>query len=183
VWHGAFHCLIVNGQRGTALFQKRSAKKKIAPGKFDVSVGGHYAAGEDPRTTAPREIREEVGLEVAFDELLPMGRRISVYCFEPPVREFEFQDIFLLPRAVEADGLVLQREEVDGVIEMDIGQGIALLSGQVSDLEQLLILAHGERLSIRLSVGDMVPSLDRYHLKLLLLAQRYLKGDRSVLLI
>jgi len=58
VWHGAFHGLIVyeRNNRKHALFQKRSANKKIAPGKFDVSVGGHYASGEDAKTAGPREI-------------------------------------------------------------------------------------------------------------------------------
>ncbi|MCK9419088.1 MAG: hypothetical protein M0R70_06895 [Nitrospirae bacterium] len=35
-WHGAFHCLIISLQDGggQALFQKRSAQKKIAPGNL-----------------------------------------------------------------------------------------------------------------------------------------------------
>ncbi len=101
-WHGAFHCLIISerGGQGYALFQKRSLTKKIAPGMFDVSVGGHYAAGEDAKVAGPREIREELGLDVRFDELIPVGRRVFVYCFTPGIKEYEFQDIFLLPRDV-----------------------------------------------------------------------------------
>src|SRR5512143_1190983 len=65
-WHGAFHCLVISerGGQGYALFQKRSLTKKIAPGKFDVSVGGHYTTGEDASVAGPREIREELGLDV-----------------------------------------------------------------------------------------------------------------------
>ncbi len=84
-WHGAFHCLIIYEREGGnyALFQLRSAQKLIAPGKFDVSVGGHYAAGEGVAVAGPREIKEELGLDVAFEELLPLGRRVFVYCFTP----------------------------------------------------------------------------------------------------
>jgi isopentenyldiphosphate isomerase len=84
-WHGAFHCFIIYAREGRncALFQLRSARKLIAPGKFDVSVGGHYATGEDATIAGPREIKEELGLEVAFGELLPLGRRVFVYCFTP----------------------------------------------------------------------------------------------------
>ena len=84
-WHGAFHCLILYAREGTgyALFQQRSSEKLIAPGAFDMSVGGHYAAGEGAETAGPREIREELGLDVGFRDLLPVGRRVFVYCFTP----------------------------------------------------------------------------------------------------
>ena len=59
-----------------ALFQRRSPAKKIAPGLFDVTVGGHYASGEDARAAGPREIAEELGMEVPYAALVPLGRRI-----------------------------------------------------------------------------------------------------------
>jgi isopentenyldiphosphate isomerase len=132
-WHGAFHGLILyeKDNRGYVLFQKRSLNKKIAPGRFDVSVGGHYAAGEDARTAGPREIREELGLDVRFDEFISAGRRVFVYCFSPGVTEYEFQDIFLLPRKIQPEQLVLQQEEVDGVLEMDVEQGYRSLPGRL----------------------------------------------------
>jgi len=185
VWHGAFHCLIISSQdgRGQALFQKRSARKKIAPNKFDVSVGGHYAAGEDAKTAGPREIREELGLDVRFTDLLPLGRRVFVYCFTPGVIEYEFQDVFMLVRDIRPDALDLQKEEVDGVLEMDLEQGVGLFSGEQSTVECSFSRsgAPGERM--RVSVDDFVPCIDNYYLKLLLLAQRYMNGERELLLI
>jgi isopentenyldiphosphate isomerase len=184
-WHGAFHCLIIyeRGGRGCALFQKRSLAKQIAPGKFDVSVGGHYSAGEGPELAGPRELREELGLDVRFPELIPVGRRVFVYCFTPGVKEHEFQDVFLLPRELRPEALALQREELDGVIELDVEEGIALFSGKTACLEILLNTAGGPRELIRVSAGDFVPCLDNYYLKLLLLARRLLSGERELLLI
>ena len=82
-WHGAFHCLIVyeHLRKPCVLFQKRSAAKVIAPGKFDVSVGGHYATDEDAAIAGPREIKEELGLDVPFSGLVSVGRRVFVFCF------------------------------------------------------------------------------------------------------
>lgn len=184
-WHGAFHCLIVGELRGRgyALFQKRSMTKKIAPGKFDVSVGGHYSVGEDATTAGPREIKEELGIDVQFAELLSIGRRVFVYCFTPEVRECEFQDIFFLPRTIRPEELTLQTEELDGTIEMDVEQGIALFSGKIPHTEVLLYRTNGRRETLRVLADDFVPSLDNYYLKLLLLARRYLSGDRELLLI
>jgi isopentenyldiphosphate isomerase len=185
VWHGAFHCLVIGERdgRGHALFQKRSAAKKIAPGKVDVSVGGHYAAGEDARVAGPREIREEIGLDIPFEELLPVGRRVSVYCFTPGIKEYEFQDIFLLPRVVRPSELALQADELDGVIEMELEQGIALFAGASARVERPLHRSGGLIEEIAVTADDFVPCLDNYYLKLLLLAKRYFRGERELLVI
>jgi isopentenyldiphosphate isomerase len=185
VWHGAFHCLVVYERdgRGYALFQKRAAEKKIAPDKFDVSVGGHYAAGETVRAAGPREIREELGFDVRFDELLPLGRRVFVYCFTPGIIEYEFQDIFLLNRDIRPEALVLQKEEVDGVLEMEVEAGIALFSGKTSSVTFSLLRHNHSRETVMVSADDFVPGLDNYYLKLLVIARRYLSGERELLLI
>ena len=185
VWHGAFHCLMITevNHRQCALFQKRSALKKIAPNRFDVSVGGHYASGEDARVAGPREISEELGIAAPFSGLIPLGRRIFVYCFTPEVREYEFQDVFLLPCSIRFDDLTLQREELDGIIFAEVEQGIALFSGRIRQLETVLYRSDGSRQTIPVSAGDFVPCLDSYYLKLLVLARRYLNGEREALVI
>jgi isopentenyldiphosphate isomerase len=184
-WHGAFHCLVIGERDGRAhaLFQKRSAAKKIAPGKFDVSVGGHYASGEDATTAGPRETREELGLGVSFNDLVPLGRRVFVYCFTAGMKEYEFQDVFLLPRDVRPGELVLQADELDGVIEMELEQGIALFAGHAARVEVVLHKPDGRTEGATIKAEDFVPCLDNYYLKLLLLAKRYFQGERELLVI
>jgi isopentenyldiphosphate isomerase len=185
VWHGAFHCLIISSRdgRGRALFQKRAAQKKIAPHKFDVSVGGHYSAGEDAKVAGPREIREELGLDVRFADLMPLGRRVFVYCFTPGVIEYEFQDVFMLVRDIRSDAVVLQKEEVDGVLEMDLAQGVGLFSGNRATAECFLTRPGTPCERVLVSADDFVPCIDNYYLKLMLLAQRYMNGERQLLVI
>ncbi len=184
-WHGAFHCLILYAREGTgyALFQQRSSEKLIAPGAFDVSVGGHYAAGEGAETAGPREIREELGLDVGFRDLLPVGRRVFVYCFTPGVMEYEFQDVFLLPRAVSPETLLLQPEEVSAVLELGVERGIELFSGKAPVAEGSLFTSTGAARKITITAGEFVPCLDNYYLKLLLLCRRYFAGERQLLII
>lgn len=184
-WHGAFHCLMLYRQNGAVcvLFQKRSDAKKIAPRKFDVTVGGHYAAGESAETAGPREIDEELGLSVDFDRLVPVGRRTFVYCFTPGIREYEFQDVFLLPMIGRPLNLRLQPREVDAVLELEVVQGIALFSGAEATVQGTEIAPEGKATSVGVSAGDFVPCLDNYYLKLLLLARRYDSGERTLLAI
>ena len=184
-WHGAFHCLIIYEREGGnyALFQLRSAQKLIAPVKFDVSVGGHYAAGEGAEVAGPREIKEELGLDVAFGKLLPLGRRVMVYCFTIGIKEYELQDVFLLPAAAEPRSMILHADEVAAVLEMDVDSGIKLFLGEMPSAEGRLLKNGGITERTRVSVDDFVPCLDNYYLKLLLLAQRYFNGERRLLVI
>lgn len=185
VWHGAFHCLMIYGRegRGYALFQKRSGEKKIAAGKFDVSVGGHYAAGEDARSAGPREISEELGLTIAFPDLVSLGRRIFVYCFAPGISENEFQDVFLLPLERRPETLILQEGEVDAVLEMEIEQGVELFSGTTTSATGRMTGIDGAESSVSVTIADFVPCEDRYYHDLLQLARRYLQGDREAMVI
>jgi isopentenyldiphosphate isomerase len=184
-WHGAFHCLIIYERegRGQALFQKRSVAKQIAPGRYDVSVGGHYSSGENAALAGTREIKEELGLDVKFDELLPLGRRVFVYCFTSGVMENEFQDVFLLPRDFRPPKITLQEEEVDGLLEMDIELGIKLFSREIPLAEGRFFKSGIEVGRVEVSGEEFVPCLDNYYLKLLLLSQRYISGERRCLVI
>lgn len=183
-WHAALHCLIVfqRDGAGCVLFQRRAEEKLIAPGRFDVSVGGHYAAGESAEIAAPREIKEELGIDVRFEDLFPIGRRVFVYCFTPGVVEYEFQDVFLLPTHIMPEGLVLQHGEVDAVLEMEVSNGIALFSGRRAGVSARLF-GRKRTAEIVVRTEDFVQNLDNYYLKLLLIADQYLMGRREDLVI
>ena len=60
--HRVVHVLVFNLQ-DLLLLQRRSHNKDTAPGKWDTSVGGHVDIGEDIRSAALRELREELGIE------------------------------------------------------------------------------------------------------------------------
>ncbi len=184
-WHGAFHCLLLYPRQGraTVLLQQRSVTKRIAPGSFDVSAGGHYEAGEDADSAGPRELREELGLSVPFERLVPLGRRVFVFCFSPGLQECEIQDVFLLPMDDPPAVLAPQQEEVDALVEMDLEQGIDLLAGRRPAAEAAVLAGGAGARSVTLSTSSFVPCLDRYHLRLLLLAQRYDRGERDALAI
>ena len=167
--------------KGHALFQRRSREKAIAAGKFDVSVGGHYAAGEDARSAGPREIQEELGLTIAFTDLVSLGKRVFVYCFAPAISEYEFQDVFLLPLENRPDTLILQEGEVDAVLEMEIGRALELFSGRITSAEGRMTRINGTEAHTSVTAGDFVPDEDRYYYRILQCARRYLQGDREAL--
>ena len=62
--HRAVHVLVFNAA-GQVFLQKRSMKKDRQPGLWDSSSSGHVDSGEDYDACAVRELREEIGLELA----------------------------------------------------------------------------------------------------------------------
>ncbi len=59
--HPVVHLHLV-GSGGRVYLQKRAASKKIQPGKWDTSVGGHLDRGEAVEAALYRESREELGI-------------------------------------------------------------------------------------------------------------------------
>ncbi len=62
--HRAVHVLVFNS-RGELFLQKRSMKKDCFPGAWDSSASGHLDSGETYDHCAVRELREEIGLQLA----------------------------------------------------------------------------------------------------------------------
>ena len=59
--HRSVHILVFNSQ-GQLFLQKRAMTKDENPGYWDSSAAGHVNAGEDYRTSAHRELQEELGI-------------------------------------------------------------------------------------------------------------------------
>ncbi|WP_372454640.1 NUDIX hydrolase, partial [Priestia aryabhattai] len=74
LWHQTFHCWIyrvVNDQI-EMLFQKRHPQKDTCPDLLDITSAGHLLASEQP-CDGVRELEEELGLSVSFEELDKLG--------------------------------------------------------------------------------------------------------------
>src|SRR6202042_162761 len=72
--HPSAHVVVVTGSG--CLWQLRGYGKDSAPGHWDHACSGHVSLGEDARTTAVRELAEELGIAVAADALEPVGQML-----------------------------------------------------------------------------------------------------------
>lgn len=69
--HRTAHVWIVRRtDEGTeVLLQKRSMNKDSFPGRYDTSSAGHIQAGAEPKESAIRELREELGIIAGPEDL------------------------------------------------------------------------------------------------------------------
>lgn len=66
--HRTVHVIVYHPD-GRMLLQKRNQDKDIQPGKWDTAVGGHLDLGEDYSDAVIRELSEELGVFLKFEEL------------------------------------------------------------------------------------------------------------------
>ncbi|MDR1008800.1 MAG: NUDIX domain-containing protein, partial [Rickettsiales bacterium] len=95
LWHRVVHIWIINS-KAELLLQLRSKTKPDQPGKWDISIGGHIAAGETSCDACMREAKEELGLNLpaeAFGYLFTLKRESSN---RPGRLNREFCDVYLV---------------------------------------------------------------------------------------
>jgi isopentenyldiphosphate isomerase len=92
-WHRSFHLWVIkDGQH--VLFQRRSKEKDLEGGKIDVTVGGHFRAGET-LSDVVREVQEEIGLKVKPAELHFLETRKGERHYDKAI-DREFVEVYAL---------------------------------------------------------------------------------------
>ena len=179
-WHQVFHCWVV-GRDETGDFvilQKRGPAQDAFPGKVDVSAAGHLSAGESVRDGV-REIEEELGLRVAFEDLLPLGRRVGIHKTDGLI-DCQIYHVFLYRCDQPLHDYVYARDEIDGLLKLPLTAGIRLFAGEIESLSAEAIGLDAD--NIKLTRGDFIDSIDDYVFKALILAKRYFAGETHLLI-
>ncbi len=123
--HRTAHVWVVRKSRTgyDILLQKRSMEKESFPGFYDTSSAGHIPAGEEPLSSALRELAEELGIEAEPGQLMFAGTFLNQYeeKFHGKLfRDNEVTTVFVYIQPVEISTLVLQKSEVDAVRWFDL---------------------------------------------------------------
>lgn len=118
--HRTSHVWLVRRKNGRlqVLLQKRSEEKDSYPGCYDISSAGHIPSGVDFVSSALRELKEELGVEVQPEDLVYCGQR--KFHFEEIFHGEKFKDnqisnVYLLWMDKEADAFQIQKEELSEV--------------------------------------------------------------------
>ena len=113
-YHHTVHIWLYT-KAGEILLSQRSATKVICPLLWDVSVAGHIDAGEPMLTAAVREMREEIGLEMAEQNLEKIGVFKCFQSYDNGIMDNEFHNTFISEFNQDLSKLELQKDEVEAV--------------------------------------------------------------------
>ena len=111
LFHSTVHVWIFT-EEGNILIQKRSKKKELNPGVWDVSVAGHIKFNENIKKAAKRETLEETGININTKDLLKIGvyRSINIH---PTAIDKEFFHTYILKIDKNSIDLDYKNNEVD----------------------------------------------------------------------
>jgi isopentenyldiphosphate isomerase len=174
LWHHSFHCWLARASRGDyddakVLFQQRSAGKDTHPGRYDITAAGHLVAGETPRD-AVRELEEELGVAIAFDELTPFGtvrEQIEGSAHGKSYIDREVSFVFGYIHDWELARFRLQEEEVAGVYEASASELISLMDGSIAVLRAQGVISCDSRITASEAIvtkAAFVPRNESYYI-------------------
>ena len=111
LFHSTVHVWIFTDE-GNILIQKRSKKKELNPGVWDVSVAGHIKFNENIKKAAKRETLEETGININTKDLLKIGvyRSVNIH---PTAIDKEFFHTYILKIDKNSINLDFKNNEVD----------------------------------------------------------------------
>lgn len=167
LWHNTFQCWVVKNteEKQTLLFQKRHTLKDTFPNLYDTSAAGHLVSGESTREGV-RELREELGIEVPFDNLIYLGSMRQIKCWQDYIDK-EIYNIFMLNSSCELKKYIVQREEICGLIEVSIDDFKKLIEGKIMSIHAAGFEFDTEEnmveVNINLKYEDFVPHEKEYY--------------------
>ncbi|MHC8521909.1 NUDIX hydrolase [Rossellomorea sp. H39__3] len=129
-WHETFHCWVAFHDQGRDIvyFQLRSMDKGDFPGLLDITAAGHLLDHEAV-SDGIREVYEELGLTLAFEDLHPLGA-LKEELIDGPLIDREWANVFLLKQHVPFEAFQLQEEEVAGIFAAGLDDVEKLIEGE-----------------------------------------------------
>ncbi len=113
LWHRVVHIWIYN-ENQEVLIQLRAARKAIYPNVWDISSAGHVLAGEEPIQAALRELKEELNIEVAPDDL-QFWKLLKVRHHFQTLKEYNISYVYFLKFTGEIQQLTKQDYELQAI--------------------------------------------------------------------
>lgn len=113
LWHRAIYGFIFN-KNGDVLLQKRSKNKKLWPDLWDITAGGHVLAGEFGSQALIREIKEELGIEVAENEIKYLVGSTSINIKDNIINN-HYNECYIVTKEIDISNIELQEDEVSDI--------------------------------------------------------------------
>ena len=179
LWHQVFGCLFINSNNNKVYLQYKNNKYNdlSEENKIDISVGGHLTSKENYKDGI-REIKEESGLNIKYDELIYVGKRIINKFINDNYIIREFSYVHILDQKYNINELKSSDNEVLYFIEFDIDELISFLNNPINTIKGLTPEGYKEY-----KISDFIKGYledDQLYINYLLLAKRIINKEKNV---
>jgi isopentenyldiphosphate isomerase len=160
-WHLAFHCWILRHAGSEVVLQRRSTLKDTYAGCWDAAAAGHWRFGESAPEAA-REIAEELGIAVRFEDLVFRGRERSSRIYANGLTDREFHEVYVLEDDRPLTAYQPDPREVSALAAFRLSELLAVVAGETSSVFSSEAVAVGQygrltALEIVVKKPDLVP--------------------------
>ena len=147
LWHRVVQCWIAGvSPSGVRVYlQRRSYEKKTHPGKYDISSAGHVSAGERPDIAMARELREETGIVMRADSLIPAG-------VIPEISDLDHEMAYVYV-SFQNDPPFRPGDEVIYMVSADLDEFYRICIGETDRIELIPAIRTGPMLHERFEVS------------------------------
>lgn len=146
------------------LFQGRSLRATVAPGKLDISAAGHYNAGETG-LDGLRELREELGVEVDREKCHPFGRHVNTYLDTSGRERRAVLSTYVYEFTEEDTSLKLEKKEVETVFWVPLRPLLEMYQGRRQSIDIKGFDYDGHSISRSVTLNDFFYNIDDYHFR------------------
>lgn len=159
--HAASHVWAWRKHEGRieVLLQKRAEGKPTWPGRYDISAAGHIDLGEDSLMAAVRETSEEIGLNIAPENL-------------------RFCGVFRCYMVEEQSGIIENEYQWLYTFEVKEGTEYELQTDEVASVEWKTLEAFRQEASENPRTHKYVPHEPAYFAQIVLAIERHASAGR-----
>ncbi len=137
LWHNTVHCWLYD-MKGNIYFQIRKEE-----GTFYTTASGHVQASESVKEGFFREIKEEIGIEVNYENAILVDVVKFVLDRENKdgsmFRDRAFSNVYICDFEEPIDAFSFDLEEIDGLVKMNAKDVLALINKQVDTINGEII--------------------------------------------
>ena len=147
LWHKTVHCWLYD-EAGNIFFQIRKDENK-----FYTTASGHVMAGEDVKEAFGREIREEIGLDLNYDN----ANLVDVVKFKLDkiksdgsiFKDRAFANVFVYEFDDNINGLNFDKNEVAGLVKVKAADALRLLKNEKGSIDAEIITSENNEIVTR----------------------------------
>lgn len=146
LWHNTVHCWLYDIE-GNIYFQIRKEE-----GKLYTTASGHVLAGESIKEAFGREVYEEIGIKVDYNNAI----FVNIYKFIMDKKKKDgsvfkdraFSNVYICNFNKDYNNFKFDTNEVEGLVQVNVEETIKLLTRKKEKIEANFIKQEGDKIVI-----------------------------------